>query len=65
MSVVTNQGEVYILNKLDNYNFNDTKKILTEIYKSYPTDTAHRSTNGTLRGWTCTTAVGRDAMDGK
>lgn len=36
MSVVTNQGEVYILNKLDNYNFNDTKKILTEIYKSYP-----------------------------
>ena len=36
ISVVTNQGEVYILNKLDNYSFDGTRKLLTEIYNSYP-----------------------------
>ncbi|WP_418814979.1 phage minor capsid protein [Ruminococcus bromii] len=36
ISVVTNQGEVYILNKLDNYSFNNTRKLLNEIYQSYP-----------------------------
>ncbi len=35
ISVVTNQGEVYILNKLDNYSFDGTRKLLTEIYNSY------------------------------
>lgn len=36
ISVVTNQGEVYILNKLDNYSFKETKKILNDIYDSFP-----------------------------
>ena len=36
MSVVTNQGEVYIINKLDNYSFEETRKLLNEIYHSYP-----------------------------
>lgn len=36
ISVVTNQGEVYILNKLDNYSFDNTRKLLNEIYQSYP-----------------------------
>lgn len=36
MSVVTNQGEVYILNKLDNYSFEGTRNLLRDIYNSYP-----------------------------
>lgn len=36
MSVVTNQGEVYILNKTANYSFEVTKKLLTDIFESFP-----------------------------
>lgn len=36
ITVVTNQGEVYILNKLDNYSFDNTRKLLNEVYQSYP-----------------------------
>lgn len=36
MSVVTNQGEVYIINKLDNYSFEGAVKLLKDIYNTYP-----------------------------
>lgn len=36
MSVVTNQGEVYILNKLANYNFSRVRELLTSVYTSFP-----------------------------
>ena len=36
MSVVTNQGEVYVLNKLENYSFEGTKKLLNSIYNHFP-----------------------------
>lgn len=36
MSVVTNQGEVYILNKLSNYNFAGTRNLLKDIYNGFP-----------------------------
>lgn len=36
ITVVTNQGEVYALNKLKNYDYNKTREILTEIFKSFP-----------------------------
>ena len=36
MSVVTNQGEVYVLNKTGKYSFEETKKLLTSIYDSFP-----------------------------
>ena len=37
MSVVTNQGEVYILNKLSDYNYNKTRMLLYEIFHSFGT----------------------------
>ncbi len=36
MSVVTNQGEVYVLNKTGKYSFEATKELLTNILKSFP-----------------------------
>ena len=36
MSVVTNQGEVYILNKTVNYSFEATRELLTSIFESFP-----------------------------
>ncbi len=36
ISVVTNQGEVYILNKLKSYNYNNTRLLLKNIYDSFP-----------------------------
>lgn len=36
MSVVTNQGEVYVLNKLENYSFDGTRKLLNSIYNHFP-----------------------------
>lgn len=38
MSVVTNQGEVYVLNKLDNYSFENTRQLLTDIFNRFPDD---------------------------
>ncbi|HNX65172.1 MAG TPA: phage minor capsid protein, partial [Oscillospiraceae bacterium] len=35
LSVVTNQGEVYILNKLKQFDYNKTRAILKEIYDSF------------------------------
>lgn len=36
MSVVTNQGEVYVLNKLENYSFEGTRELLMSIYNHFP-----------------------------
>lgn len=36
MSVVTNQGEVYVLNKLKHYSFENTRRLLTNIYNRFP-----------------------------
>lgn len=36
MSVVTNQGEVYVLNKLNNYSFDAIRTLLNDIYNSFP-----------------------------
>lgn len=36
MSVVTNQGEVYVLNKLKNYDYNKIRNLLRKIYDSFP-----------------------------
>ena len=36
MSVVTNQGDVYIMNKLSNYSYNNTRSLLNDIYNSFP-----------------------------
>lgn len=36
LTVVTNQGEVYILNKTGKYSFNDTRELLTSIKDSFP-----------------------------
>lgn len=36
MTVVTNQGEVYVLNKTGKYSFELTREILTSIYESFP-----------------------------
>lgn len=36
MSVVTNQGEVYVLNKLANYNFSRVRELLASVYTSFP-----------------------------
>ena len=36
MSAVTNQGEVYILNKTGNYSFDATRELLTSIKDSFP-----------------------------
>lgn len=36
MSVVTNQGEVYVLNKTGKYSFDRTREILTNIHESFP-----------------------------
>lgn len=38
MSVVTNQGEVYVLNKTAAYNYNNIRALLNEIYKSFDGD---------------------------
>ncbi len=38
MSVVTNQGEVYVLNKTAAYNYNNIRTLLNEIYKSFDGD---------------------------
>ena len=38
MSVVTNQGEVYVLNKTAAYNYNNIRTMLNEIYKSFDGD---------------------------
>lgn len=35
MSVVTNQGEVYVLNKLSDYSYNKTRALLAEIFRSF------------------------------
>ena len=35
MSVVTNQGEVYIMNKLSTYSYNNTRNLLKNIYDSF------------------------------
>ena len=36
MSVVTNQGEVYVLNKTDKYSFEGTRALLNSIYNHFP-----------------------------
>lgn len=36
MSVVTNQGEVYVINKTAGYDFENTRNLLMDIYKSLP-----------------------------
>lgn len=36
ISAVTNQGEVYILNKTSQYDYNKVRKLLLEIYNSFP-----------------------------
>ena len=36
MSVVTNQGNVYIMNKLSNYSYDSTRNLLNDIYNSFP-----------------------------
>lgn len=36
MSVVTNQGEVYVLNKLKNYDYNKIRNLLRNLYNSFP-----------------------------
>lgn len=36
ITVVTNQGEVYVLNKLKNYDYTKSRTILTEIFRSFP-----------------------------
>ena len=36
MSVVTNQGDVHILNKLLNYSYDNTRFLLNDIYNSFP-----------------------------
>lgn len=36
MSVVTNQGEVYIMNKTADYSFIKAKSLLNSVYKSFP-----------------------------
>lgn len=36
LTIAVTYDKAWSLNKLDNYNFNDSKKILTETYKSYP-----------------------------
>lgn len=38
ISVVTNQGEVYVLNKTAAYNYNNIRTLLNEIYKSFDGD---------------------------
>lgn len=35
MSVVTNQGEVYVLNKLSTYDYNKAREVLKDIYESF------------------------------
>lgn len=35
MSVVTNQGEVYILNKLENFDYNIVRNLLKNIYNEF------------------------------
>lgn len=36
MSVVTNQGEVYILNKTKTYSYNNTRQLLKDVYEAFP-----------------------------
>lgn len=36
MTVVTNQGEVYAINKLSSYTFQKARKLMKEIYNSFP-----------------------------
>lgn len=36
MSVVTNQGEVYIINKTSGYDFDNIRHLLKDIYRSIP-----------------------------
>lgn len=36
MSVVTNQGDIYIMNKLSTYSYNNTRSLLSDIYNSFP-----------------------------
>lgn len=38
ISVVTNQGEVYVLNKTAAYNYNNIRALLNDIYKSFDGD---------------------------
>lgn len=35
MAVITNQGAVYVLNKLKSYDYNKTKQVLTDILNSF------------------------------
>lgn len=42
MSVVTNQGEVYILNKLPEYDYNKTRKLLFDIFTELDIDETKR-----------------------
>lgn len=37
ISVVTNQGEIYVLNKLKSYDYNATRHLLKNIYDSFST----------------------------
>lgn len=42
MSVVTNQGEVYILNKLSGYDYNKVRKLMFDIFIELDTDETKR-----------------------
>lgn len=38
ISVVTNQGEVYVLNKLSTFSYDKTRNVLSDIYHSFSDD---------------------------
>ena len=39
MSVVTNQGKVYVLNKTSRYNYNNARQLMLDVYRSFGSET--------------------------
>ena len=39
MSVVTNQGEVYVINKTSRFDYNNARQLMVEVYDSFRSDT--------------------------